>query len=246
MKYVSGVLAATLAMTLCGSAARGQTPLPPPSQQNPYPVQTFYVSNVTQVEDFNEIVTAVRNLLVPTAKVYPVWSQHTLFVQASPDEILLVQKMLADLDRVQRTYRLTYTITEIDGGKRVGTQHYAMVVVSGQRTTLKQGSKVPVITGTTSAAGSGMESHFTYLDVGISLDASLEESATGVKLSTKAEQSSVSEVRPVAQVQDPVVRQTVLMGVAILTPGKPVVLGSLDIPDSTRRMDLEVVMEVVK
>jgi hypothetical protein len=154
--------------------------------------------------------------------------------------------MLNDLDRVQRTYRLTYTITEIDGGKRVGTQHYAMVVVSGQRTTLKQGSKVPVITGTTSAAGSGMESHFTYLDVGISLDASLEESATGVKLSTKAEQSSVSEVRPVAQVQDPVVRQTVLMGVAILTPGKPVVLGSLDIPDSTRRMDLEVVMEVVK
>jgi type II secretory pathway component GspD/PulD (secretin) len=244
MKAVLGILIMTFAMAIGGPAANAQTP--PAAQQSTYPVQTFYVSNVTQIQDFNEIVTAVRNLLVPTAKVYPVWSQHTLFVQASPDQITLVQKMLSDLDRVQRTYRLTYTITEVDNGKRVGTQHYAMVVVSGQKTTLKQGSKIPVITGTSSSPGTGVESHFTYLDVGVNLDATLDESANGVKLSTKTEQSSVGEISTIGGVQEPVVRQTVLMGVAILTPGKPVILGSLDIPDSTRRMDLEVVMEVVK
>jgi type II secretory pathway component GspD/PulD (secretin) len=244
MKYLPGFLATTLAVALCGSTAKGQTP-PPPAPQITYPVKTFYLTNVTQVQDFGEIVSAIRNLLPSNAKVFAVYSQHTLFVQASPDEILLVQKMLADLDRAQRTYRLTYTITEVDGGKHVGTQHYAMVVVSGQRTTLKQGSKVPVSTGT-STAGAGVETHFTYLDLGINLDATLEESATGVKLSTKAEQSNVAGISTIAHVDEPVVRQTVLMGVAILTPGKPVMLGSLDIPDSTRRMDLEVVMEVVK
>mgnify|MGYP000476360394 CR=1 FL=1 len=41
----------------------------------------------------------------------------------------------------------TYTITELDGGKRVGVQHFALALVPGGRTTLKNGSKVPVATG---------------------------------------------------------------------------------------------------
>ena len=32
-----------------------------------------------------------------------------------------------------KTYRLTYTLTETDEGKRVGTQHFAMIVVSGEK-----------------------------------------------------------------------------------------------------------------
>jgi hypothetical protein len=45
--------------------------------------------------------------------------------------------------------------------------------------------------------------------------------------------------------QEPVVRQTVLEGTSFLTPGKPLVLGSLDIPGSARHLDVEVVMEQV-
>ncbi len=45
--------------------------------------------------------------------------------------------------------------------------------------------------------------------------------------------------------QDPVVRQTSVEGTAFLTAGKPVVLGSLDIPGSTRHLDVDVMMEVV-
>ena len=52
-----------------------------------------------------------------------------------------------------KTYRLTYTLTETDGGKRVGTQHFAMIVVSGRKTVLKQGNRVPLVTGSVSTSG---------------------------------------------------------------------------------------------
>ena len=143
-----------------------------------------------------------------------------------------------------KTYRVTYTLTETDGAKRIGTQHFTVVVVTGGKTTLKQGSKVPVSTGVYNAGTSGTQTQFTYLDVGLNIDASLEESVDGVRLNSKVEQSTIAEsaIGP----QDPIVRQTVLMGTSILTLGKPLVLGSLDVPGSTRHMDVEVVMEAVK
>jgi len=46
--------------------------------------------------------------------------------------------------------------------------------------------------------------------------------------------------------QDPIVRQTVMESTSFLTQGKPLMLGSVDIPGSTRHLDVEVVMELVK
>ena len=134
----------------------------------------------------------------------------------------------------------------MDGGKRVGTQHFAMVVVSGQRTTLKQGSKVPVVTGSYNPGTSTAQTQMTYLDVGMNFDATLDESATGVRLRTKVEQSSIAEEKSGVGAQDPIVRQAVMEGTSFLTLGKPLVLGSLDILGSTRRLDIEVVLEAVK
>jgi hypothetical protein len=40
-----------------------------------------------------------------------------------------------------------------------------------------------------------------------------------------------------------VTRNTSLEGASSLTPGKPLMLGSLDIPGTTRRFDIQVLME---
>jgi hypothetical protein len=143
-----------------------------------------------------------------------------------------------------KTYRLTYTLTETDGGKRVGTQHFAMVVVSGRKTVLKQGSKVPLVTGTVSTSG-GPQTQVQYLDIGLNIDASIEESGEGIKLNTQVEQSTVAEEKSGLGTQDPIIRQTKLEGTSILTADKPLTLGSMDIPGSARRLDIEVVMEPV-
>ena len=211
--------------------------------------RTLYLNNASSQTDANEILTAMRNILPASTRIYLVQSQNAVVINGSPEQIALAQKLLNDLDRPRKTYRLTYTIAELDGQKRIGIQHFAMVVVSGQKTTLRQGSKVPIVTGSYSSSSNGpagVQTQVTYLDVGLNFDATLDESVNGVRLRTKAEQSSIAEGTSGIGPQDPIVRQTVLEGTAILTPGKPLMLGSLDVPGSTRHLDVDVMMEVVR
>jgi type II secretory pathway component GspD/PulD (secretin) len=208
--------------------------------------KTFYFNNASAQSDVNDITTAIRNIISPSAKIYPVMTQKALVMRATPEDLEMVQKMLDELDRPKKTYRLTYTISEMDGGKRIGSQHFAMVLTSGQRTVMKQGSKVPVVTGTNNKESGTLENVFSYLDIGMNFDATLEESANGVSLRTKVEQLSLAEEKSGVGAQDPVIRQTALEGTSFLVPGKPLVLGSVDIPGSTRHLDVEVVMEQVK
>jgi type II secretory pathway component GspD/PulD (secretin) len=238
-------LAAVLGFAITTTIAHAQTDTAA-AKPSSNPTEVFHLANISTNNDALEIVTALRNMLNPGARVFLVQSESAIFIQTSPDELVLAKKLIDDLDRPKRTYRLTYTITEVDDGKRVGTQHYSMVLVSGQRTTMKQGSKIPVATGSYETGTATSQTQFTYLDIGLNFDATLDESVNGVRLRSKAEQSSLGADKTIAGVTEPVVRQTVLEGTAVLTPGKPLILGSVDIPDSTRRLDIEVVMEVVK
>jgi type II secretory pathway component GspD/PulD (secretin) len=189
----------------------------------------------------------LRNMLPPNDKIYLVANQNAIFVRATPEDIVFAQKLIADLDRPKKNYRLTYTVTELDGSKQIGTQHFAMVAVSGQDTVLKQGSKIPVATGSYSAGGSssaGVQTQFTYIDVGMDFDATLTEIGNNAMLKYSVEQSSVAPERSViAGVQEPIVRQSSLKGESLLAPGKPLALGSMDIPGSTSHLQIEVLME---
>jgi type II secretory pathway component GspD/PulD (secretin) len=245
MKFANGVLGVVLALALGGFSAWAQPAAVPKTDADS--VHTFYLTNVvSESHDGNEILTAIRNILSPSAKVYFVPGQNAIVVRTTPDQIALTAKLIKDLDRPKKTYRLTYTFTEMDGGKSVGTQHFTMIVVSGERTTLKQGSKVPIVTGSYDSGKSGSQTQMTYVDVGLNFDASLDESVNGARLCSKIEQSSIADQTSGVGTQDPVIRQTVLQGTSFLTAGKPLVLGSLDIPGSTRHLDVEVVMEPVK
>lgn len=248
MTVARGILGMTLALALSGSSAWAQAAAPAEEPSPNTVEQTFYLNNVNQQNDVNEVRTALLNTLDPRTKVYGVPSQNAIMLRGTPTELALAQKLLNDLDRPKKSYRLTYTVTELDGGKRIGIQHFAMIVVAGQRTTLKQGSKVPVVTGTYSSkdVSSGTQTQFTYIDIGMNFDASLDEFVNGVRLRSKVEQSSISEEKAGFGAQDPVIRQTVLEGTSLLSAGKPLILGSVDVPGSTRHLDVEVVMELVR
>jgi type II secretory pathway component GspD/PulD (secretin) len=258
MRFAVGILGA--ALVLIGPGAWGQSgetattekgnsasrqEISANARVDSRPFQTFYLTNVSAQNEANEVTVAVRNLLPPDVKIFLVPSQNALTVRGTPDELTLVQKIISDLDRPRKTYRLTFTTTEMDGSKRVGVQHFAMIVAAGQRTTLKQGSKVPIATGSYNTTGNTAQTQFTYLDVGMNFDATLDEVANGAKLRSKVEQLSIAEQTSGVGLQDPIIRQSVLEGTSFLTLGKPLVLGSIDIPGSTRHMDIEVMMEQV-
>lgn len=245
MKFAAGVLSMAVALALGTIHSRAQESKAAASHANES-TQTFYLSNVSDVHEGNEIVTAIRNLIAPTSKMFFVPSQNAIVVRSTPDQLALAQKLIGDLDRPNKTYRLIYTFTEMDNGKRIGVQHYGLIVVSGERTTLRQGSKVPIVTGSYNPGSSSAQTQMTYVDIGMLFDVTLDEFSKGVRLRSKVEQSSIAERTSNTTLPDPVIRQTTLEGTAFLTPGKPLILGSLDIPGSTRHMDVEVEMESVK
>jgi type II secretory pathway component GspD/PulD (secretin) len=203
----------------------------------------IYLKNAAAQNDANELLVALRNMLDPSTKIYLVANQNAIALTTYPEEFARGEAIVRGLDLPHKAYRLTYTIVESDAGKRIGVQHFSMVVVAGQRTTMKQGSKVPVATGSYITSDKTSQEQFTYLDVGMNFDATLIQTGDRLVLKNKVEQSSIADVRNSMSDRDPVVRQSVMEGFANLTPGKPATIGALDIPGSTRHLDIEVLAE---
>src|SRR6202789_3395308 len=79
-------------------------------------VQTFYLSNTAQQNDLNDIQTALRNLLV-NAKLYGVPSQSAIVMRATPDELLLAQKLINDLDKSRPEVVVDVALMEVNRDK---------------------------------------------------------------------------------------------------------------------------------
>lgn len=240
----SAVIALITGIAMASSSAAAQ-PQAADAKSAPVIYQTLYLTNLTQQNDAIELVNDLRNML-PNAKLYYVPSQSAFSIRASAEEIALAQKIVADLDKTKKIYRLTYTLTERDGGKTIGVQHFSIIVASGSRTDFKQGSRVPITVGGAISGSSTANPEVQYLDVGQEIEASLDGYLDGVRLRTKVVQSSIAEDKSGVGTQDPVIRQTTLEGTSTLVQGKPLVLGSLDIPGSTRRQEVEVLSELVR
>jgi general secretion pathway protein D len=75
-------------------------------------VQTFYLSNAWQQNDLTDVQTAIRNVL-PSAKVYAVASQNAIVMRATPDELLLAQKLINDLDKARPEVVVDIAVLEV-------------------------------------------------------------------------------------------------------------------------------------
>ena len=209
-------------------------------------MQTIYLANVSSANEANEIITGIRVTEDPTFRIYLDPTLNAVIVRGTPGQIAEAEKIIADLDKPKKSYRVTYTVTDSDGGKRIGVQHFNVVATSGGRTVLKQGSKVPILTGSYAQEKNSQETQYTYLDIGLNFDITVEDIGTGVRLKSKVEQSSILESKTLAGIEDPIIRQTVIESTSMTPLGKPQVLGSLDVPGSTRHLDVEVMVDLVR
>lgn len=214
---------------------------PAESKSAPHVVETIRLKNVTSVRDLNDLQTDLRNML-PMAAMYTVATQNAISIRATPEDMEAAKKLIAELDRPRKAYRITYTITDVDNGKRMGSQHLSLVVVAGEKSTVKHGSRVPIVTGMYAKESSGENSQVQYLDVGLSIEASLD----GDRLRSKVEQTSLADEKSGIGTQDPVVRQTMVEATSDMETGKTLALGSLDIPGTTRHQEIEATAEPVQ
>jgi type II secretory pathway component GspD/PulD (secretin) len=243
------ILSATflLAAAFFACAAAAQTPdneAKPAGANDQQPYQTFYLTYATGQQNLNDIQTDLRNM-IPRAKIFGVGSENAITVRGTADDIAMAQKLIADLDKPRKVYRLTYTITDKNSPSK-GEQRYSLIVASGDRTVFKEGDRVPIITGLTGDKPAPPSSQVQYVDVGVNINAALTTSADALTLNTKFELSSVANPAAGLNAGDPDIRQTVLQGTSTLAPDKPLVLGSLDLPGTTRHEEIQVVAELVR
>src|SRR4051794_10021391 len=140
---------AALALAVSLACAGAQTPAESNSSNPkaaPTTVETVHLIHVTADRDLNDIQTDLRNML-PMAAIYGAQSQSAISIRATPEDVETAKKLIADLDRPRKAYRVTYTFTEMDNGKPAGVQHLTVLVIAGEKAVVKHGNRVPIVTG---------------------------------------------------------------------------------------------------
>jgi len=119
-------------------------------------VQTFYLSNAWQQNDLTDVQTAIRNVL-PAAKVYAVASQNAIVMRGTPDELLLAEKLINDLDKARPEVVVDIAVLEVSKNweKTLGIAWPSSVGVALQPSCTSSG------TCSTSTSGSGSSSTTT-------------------------------------------------------------------------------------
>jgi general secretion pathway protein D len=122
-------------------------------------VQTFYLANTAQQNDLNDIQTALRNLLV-NAKLYGVPSQNAIVMRATPDELLLAQKLINDLDKSRPEVVVDVALLEVnrDKTRTLGAQlpgSFGLQLQSPTTTTTGTTTTGTTTTGTTTTGTTG-------------------------------------------------------------------------------------------
>jgi len=225
-----------------GSQPCEARPSPPPPA--PETVQTIFLSNATQQNDLNDIATDLRNVM-PRAHIFPEQSQKAITVRATDEDLATAQKLIADLDKPRKLYRLTYTVTDFEDGKHIASQRYVFLAVAEMKMVFKEGSRVPIVVGMFDTKTAAQSTQIQYQDIGLSIEATVSGSPENLMLVTKVEQSNLAGEKSATAPTDPIVRQTVLQGTSELVQGKPLVVGSLDLPGTMRHQEIEVVAELV-
>lgn len=136
-------------------------------------------------------------------------------------------------------YRLDFAFNELSDGKVVNTRHDSMDLTAGESNEIKIGTRVPV---TTSSSPGTDVVQYQYLDVGTNIWAQLREHGDEWMLVVRSEISNLDTTSdsPHFAGGAPVVRQIKISGSTLLVVGKPMLIGSMDDPNSKRQFQLEV------
>jgi len=135
------------------------------------------------------------------------------------------------------TYRLTFSLYELENGKRVNQRDYSLVLSAGATGRLNAGTRVPIM---------DKADQVNYTNVGLDIRSGIDQELAGnrifiyidVELSNFAvpEQNANPQNAP----SRPIFRNVHQDLRAALTVGKPTLVASVDDVTSNRKMQLEV------
>lgn len=149
----------------------------------------------------------------------------------------------SDRGKSIQPYRLDFSLNELDGGKKTNSRHYSMDLTTGSSNEIKIGTRVPIVSGRTEpGAGANplVNTQWQYIDVGTTIWAYLrgKEDSDDWQLEVKSDVSDID--RGAENAIAPIVRQMKFNGTTLLVTGRPIVIATMDDPNSSRQFQLEV------
>lgn len=141
-------------------------------------------------------------------------------------------------DKPVHAYRLDFSVNELEDGKKINTRQYSMNLNADDANDIKIGTRVPV----EEARG-----NFQYMDVGTSIWCRIEERPDGIPLVVHADISNFAVPDQASGHEShPIVRQFRINASTLAQLGKPMVVGSVDDPNSKRQFQLEITVSKLK
>jgi general secretion pathway protein D len=121
-------------------------------------VQTFYLTNAWQPNDLTDVQTAIRNVLTGgNLKIYGVPSQNAIIIRGTPDELLLAQKLINDLDKPRSEVVVDIAVLEVSKNweRTLGIAWPSSVGIALQPPTSTSTTSTTGTTGTTGSTNTG-------------------------------------------------------------------------------------------
>ena len=119
-------------------------------------IQTFYLTNAWQTNDLTDVATAIRNLMTGgSLKIMQVPSQNAIVVRGTPDELMVAQKLINDLDKARPEVVVDIAIMQVSKNweRTLGIQWPSSVGIALQSPTSSTSTTTTTTTGTTSDTG---------------------------------------------------------------------------------------------
>ncbi len=128
-------------------------------------VQTFYLTNSVGQADANDIATVLRNILgsAPGTAIVPMISQNAIVVRESPDKLLLVEKLINDLDRPRAEVVVDVAILEVNRDK---VRNLGITLPQSVGLTPQQTPNADEYVGRPATTGTAQASNFTLNTLG--------------------------------------------------------------------------------
>jgi general secretion pathway protein D len=79
-------------------------------------IKTFYLSNLSQATELQDVVNAMRTLL-EVSRIQQLQSQNAIIVRGTPDQLVLAQKLVDDLDKAKAEVLIDVVIMQVSRDK---------------------------------------------------------------------------------------------------------------------------------
>jgi hypothetical protein len=154
----------------------------------------------------------------------------------------LPASMLAQDTHDAGLYKVEFTLHDSTDTAAKSGRKYTLLVNGRIKSVLKVGNRVPAATGGSSGIGQ-TNMQFTYLDVGVNIDCTVDERNGKYLMHADLDMSTaIPAEKTGGPVPNPTISQVKINLDTTLTPGKPTVVASFDDPATSRKFDVDVTM----